>query len=123
MGDAAANGVQRCGIERNDEAPIPPLDTQSEADGVSSDGESDEDSGAFDRWRRESAVGAVGTGVARGLQAVFSPPVDEPVIVASIPGEPPGANDRVRVVLDPDDPTRAVAIVPEKSETSDTHST
>ncbi len=33
--------------------------------------------GGFDRWRTESALGAIGTGVARGLQAVFAPPVDE----------------------------------------------
>jgi hypothetical protein len=58
----------------------------------------------------------VGTGVARGLQAVFAPPVDEPVIVASAPGDPPGAEDRLRVILDPDDPTKAVAIVPEKGD-------
>jgi hypothetical protein len=69
--------------------------------------------GTFDRWRRQSALGAVGTGVARGLQAVFAPPVDEPVIVASVPGDPPDADDRVRVILDPDDPTKSVAIVPE----------
>jgi hypothetical protein len=72
-----------------------------------------ENGGAFDRWRRKSALGAVGTGVARGLQAVFAPPVDEPVVVASAPGDPPGADEGLRVILDPDDPTKAVAIVPE----------
>jgi hypothetical protein len=70
------------------------------------------DAGGFERWRRESALGAVGTGVARGLQAVFAPPVDEPVIVASVPGEPPDADTRVRVVLDPNDPAKSIAIVP-----------
>ncbi len=72
----------------------------------------DDVSGTFDRWRRKSALGLVGTGLARGLQEVFAPHVDEIAIVASVPGEPPDADDRLRVVLDPDDPTKAVAIVP-----------
>ena len=59
-------------------------------------------------------VGArrLGTGIARGLQAVFAPPADEMVIVAAVPGDPPDADDRVRVILDPDDPTKSIAIVP-----------
>ena len=77
------------------------------------------DPGAFDRWRRESALGAVGTGIARGLQAVFAPPVDEVVIVASVPGEPPDADTRVRVILDPEDPAKSIAIVPEAPRTPD----
>jgi hypothetical protein len=71
------------------------------------------ETGGFDRWRRESALGGIGTGVARGLQAVFAPPVDEVVIVASVPGDPPDADDRVRVILDLDDPTKSVAIMPQ----------
>ncbi len=70
------------------------------------------ETGGFDRWRRESALGGIGTGVARGLQAVFAPPVDEVVIVASVPGDPPDADDRMRVILDLDDPTKSVAIMP-----------
>jgi len=69
----------------------------------------------FDRWRKESPIGGIGTGIARGLQAVFAPPADEVVIVAAVPGEPPDADQRVRVVLDLDDPTKSVAIVPEAS--------
>ena len=69
--------------------------------------------GGFDRWRKESALGGIGTGVARGLQAVFAPPVDEVVIVASVPGDPPDADERVRVILDLDDPTKSVAIMPQ----------
>jgi len=75
--------------------------------------EEHDDTGGFDHWRKESALGAVGTGVARGLHAVFGPPVDEVVIVASVPGDPPDASERVRVILDPDDPTKSVAIMPE----------
>ena len=71
-----------------------------------------EEPGGFDRWRKESALGAVGTGVARGLQAVFAPRVDEIVVMVSVPGEPPDADQRLQVILDPDDPTKSVAIVP-----------
>ncbi len=66
----------------------------------------------FDRWRRQSSIGGVGTGIARGLQAVFAPPTDEIAIVAAVPGEPPDADQRMRVVLDHDDPTKSVAIMP-----------
>ena len=75
--------------------------------------EEEPDGSGFDSWRRESALGAVGTGIARGLQAVFAPPADEIVIVAAVPGDPPDADQRVRVILDPDDPTKSVAIMPE----------
>jgi hypothetical protein len=66
----------------------------------------------FDRWRKESAVGAVGTGIARGLQAVFGSPQQEIAIVAEVPGEPPDADKRLRVILDPDDPTKSIAVLP-----------
>lgn len=69
----------------------------------------------FDRWRRHSALGNVGTGIARGLQAVFAPPQDQPVIVASVPGDPPNP-DGLKVVLDPDDPSKSVAILPSAEE-------
>ena len=69
--------------------------------------------GTFDRWRRETALGNIGTGVARGLQAVFAPHVDEIVIMASVPGDPPDVDDHVQVILDPDDPTKSIAIVPD----------
>jgi hypothetical protein len=85
--------------------PDPPDDAESDHASPAPEG--------FDRWRRETALGALGTGVARGLHAVFAPPVDEPVIVASMPGEPPDADQRLRVILDPDDPSKSVAIVPE----------
>ncbi|MFZ0249918.1 MAG: hypothetical protein WAL61_08225 [Acidimicrobiales bacterium] len=66
----------------------------------------------FDRWRKGSAIGGIGTGIARGLQAVFAPPADEVAIVAAVPGEPPDADTRVRVILDPEDPTKSIAVVP-----------
>ena len=90
------------------DADVPPEDAPESA---AEDGE--DASGAFDRWRKESALGNIGTGVARGFHAVFAPHVDEVVIMASVPGDPPDADDRVRVVLDPDDPTRSIAIIPD----------
>jgi hypothetical protein len=91
----------------------PSVDTSSEAETADL-----EETGSFDRWRKESALGAVGTGVARGLQAVFAPRVDEVVIMVSHPGEPPDADQRLQVILDPDDPTKSVAIMPTAADPS-----
>jgi hypothetical protein len=74
--------------------------------------------GGFERWRRESAVGSVGTGIARGLQNVFAPPPNQPVIVASVPGDPPDP-ERLQVILDPDDPTKSVAHLPPARQAGD----
>jgi hypothetical protein len=52
------------------------------------------------------------TGVALGLQDIFYPTNNEPVISAEAPGDPPDADERIRVVLDPDDPTKSVVVVP-----------
>jgi hypothetical protein len=73
----------------------------------------EDDAAGFERWRKESALGAVGTGIARGLHSVFGAPVDEVVIMAAVPGDPPDADQRVRVILDPDDPTKSIAIMPD----------
>jgi hypothetical protein len=89
---------------------------ESAGEDVESDEEDDPASDRFDRWRKESALGAVGTGIARGFHSVFAPRVDEVVIMASVPGDPPDADQRVRVVLDPDDPTKSVAIMPEPAD-------
>jgi hypothetical protein len=66
----------------------------------------------FDTWRRRSAVGAVATGIALGLKDVFYPTNNEPVITAEAPGDPPDADRGIRVVLDPDDPTKSRVIFP-----------
>ncbi len=66
----------------------------------------------FDSWRRRSAVGAIATGVALGLKEIFQPTNIQPVITAEAPGDPPDANNRLRVILDPDDPSKSVAILP-----------
>lgn len=90
----------------------PEQDEPVEATLVDEVGSTDADSPeGFDRWRRESALGSVGTGIARGLQAVFAPPQDQPVIVAEVPGDPPNP-DRLTVILDPDDPSKSVALLP-----------
>jgi hypothetical protein len=70
----------------------------------------------FESWRRRSAIGAITTGVALGLKEIFQPGNIEPVITAEAPGDPPDAADRLRVILDPDDPTKSVAIVPRAPE-------
>jgi hypothetical protein len=57
-------------------------------------------------------MGAVATGVALGLKEIFQPTRDEPVITAAAPGDPPDADERIRVILDPDDPAKSVAIMP-----------
>jgi len=78
------------------------------------DGRSDDPPvSGFERWRRESGLGAVGTGIAKGLRNVFAPTDDHQVIVAEVPGDPPGEGERLKVILDPDDPTKSVVIVPE----------
>jgi len=55
--------------------------------------------------------------VALGLKEIFQPTNTEPVITAVAPGDPPDADNRLRVVLDPDDPSRSVAFLPRESET------
>jgi len=55
------------------------------------------------------------TGVALGLKEIFQPTNNEPVITAEAPGDPPDADQRLRVILDPDDPTKSVAILPTRS--------
>jgi hypothetical protein len=52
------------------------------------------------------------TGVALGLKDIFYPTANEPVITAEAPGDPPDADERIRVILDPDDPTKSVAVMP-----------
>ena len=86
-------------------------DDEPRAGDEQGDGGEEAPPAGFDRWRRESALGSVGTGIARGLQSVFAPPADEPVIVASVPGDPPDP-ERLQVILDPDDPSKSVVIVP-----------
>jgi hypothetical protein len=71
----------------------------------------------FDAWRRRSAIGGMATGVALGLQSVFYPTNNEPVISAEAPGDPPDADDHPRVVLDLDDPTKSVVIMPKATRT------
>jgi hypothetical protein len=70
----------------------------------------------FEAWRRRSAMGAMATGVALGLKEIFQPTNNEPVITAPAPGDPPDADERLRVILDPDDPTKSVAILPKGTE-------
>jgi hypothetical protein len=60
-------------------------------------------------------LGAIATGVALGLKEIFQPTNIEPVITSPAPGDPPDADERLRVILDPDDPTKSVAILPKSA--------
>ena len=75
----------------------------------------------FDGWRRRSAAGEVGTAIARGLGAVFAPSESRQVVSAPVPGDPPDADQGFRVVLDPDDPTKAVAVFEARAEADEEH--
>ncbi len=65
----------------------------------------------FDRWRRRSVTGAVMTGIALGLQEVFTGPKPEIAIVHEAPGEPPAEDQAIALSFDPDQPHRAVAVI------------
>jgi hypothetical protein len=70
----------------------------------------------FDAWRRRSATGEVGTAIARGLAAVFAPNENRPVVSAPVPGDPPDPRQGFRVLLDPDDPSKSVAVFAPEAE-------
>ena len=55
--------------------------------------------------------------MALGLKEIFQPTNIEPVITAEAPGEPPDDESRLRVFLDPDDPSKSVAYLPRKKAT------
>ena len=69
----------------------------------------------FEGWRRHSVIGAIATGMALGLKEIFQPTNVEPVITSPAPGDPPDADERLRVILHPDDPTKSVAILPKST--------
>jgi hypothetical protein len=97
-----------------DVEPAEPTEPAAAEGSTDAEGEEDGREG-FDRWRNESAIGGIGTGIARGLQSVFGTPRQEIAIVAEVPGEPPDADRRLRVILDPDDPTKSIAVLPTTS--------
>jgi hypothetical protein len=66
----------------------------------------------FEAWRKRSAIGAIATGIAFGLKEIFDPSDVKPVVSAPAPGDPPDDPGRMRVLLDPDDPTKAIAVFP-----------
>jgi hypothetical protein len=78
--------------------------------------DAEEPASGFDAWRRRSAAGEVGTAIARGLAAVFAPNENKPVVSAPVPGDPPDPDKGFRVLLDPDDPTKSVAVFFPKAE-------
>jgi len=76
-----------------------------------SDAAADLPSRKFESWRRRTAVGGIATGIAMGLQEIFQPNRNEPVLVSEAPGDPPDSDRGFRVVLDPDDPTKSRVIM------------
>jgi hypothetical protein len=60
--------------------------------------------------------------VALGLKEIFQPTNIEPVITSPAPGEPPDADERLRVILHPDDPAQSVAILPKSTGATGTRS-
>ncbi len=89
-----------------------PRDPESRESAEGEPTEVDLPSRRFDGWRRRSAVGAMATGVALGLRDIFYPTNNQPVLTAEAPGDPPDADQEMRVILDPEDPTKSVAIFP-----------
>jgi hypothetical protein len=88
------------------------IETGEHDEGLSKEPPEAPPSRRFDAWRRRSAIGAIATGVALGLKEIFQPTNIEPVITAVAPGDPPDADKGLRVILDPDDPSKSLAIVP-----------
>lgn len=62
------------------------------------------------QWRRHSALGAVLTGMALGLQEVFDPE-EERSIVVEVDDDGMPADLPVQLVLDPDSPAGSLCIV------------
>ncbi len=61
-------------------------------------------------WSRRSAMGAVLTGMALGLQEVLEPKKDSPIVIeVDADGEPHDLP--IRLMLDPDDPSGSLCIV------------
>jgi hypothetical protein len=67
--------------------------------------------GAFDRWRRRTAAGAVLASVARGLQQVFDPERKERVVIEQeAPGRPEDP-EPVELHFDPESPRASFVVL------------
>jgi hypothetical protein len=105
----ASGGFRGAGALRYcDHGAIEPRDEQQEPQ---EQGAEELPSRRFEGWRRRSAIGAIATGVALGLKEIFQPTNIEPVISAVAPGDPPDPDAPLRVILDPEDPSKSVAIL------------
>ena len=68
---------------------------------------------------KRSATGAVLTGIALGLQEALEGRREQPAFVMEAPGEPEDPDAPITLHFDPDDPTRTVAVVRDRSPTPD----
>jgi hypothetical protein len=67
--------------------------------------------GAFDRWRRRTAAGAVLASVVRGLQQVFDPERKERVVIEQeAPGRPEDP-EPVELHFDPESPRASFVVL------------
>ena len=65
----------------------------------------------FQRWIKQSASGAVLTGIALGLQQVYQPKRELPAFVMEATGEPEDPNAPITLHFDRDDPSKTVAVI------------
>lgn len=62
------------------------------------------------QWRRRSALGAVLTGMALGLQEVFDPEEDRPIVI-EVDDDGQTGDLPIQLYLDPDSPSGSLCIV------------
>ena len=69
----------------------------------------------FNRWMRSSASGGILTGIALGLQHALEERREQPAFVMEAPGEPDDPDAPISLHFDPDDPTKTVAVIRDRS--------
>lgn len=83
------------------------------AEGVGGSDREGADPLRFSNWMRQSATGAVMTGIARGFHRALEAERQLPAFVMEAPDEPEGEDGPIELHFDPDDPTKTVAIIRE----------
>lgn len=106
--------------DRDDPTPGPPREAESDHEAVpdedvNPDPPAGPDPLRFSRWMRQSATGAVLSGIALGLQQALEPKRPVAAFVIAAPGEPEDPDAMIRLHFDPDDPTKTVAVIRRQS--------